>query len=290
MTQVHLQVSGSSAIVAALGEARLVRAHVRPVDLGIARAVTSSVPASLRKLRQVTDVLVLQVDPELAADVPPRERARAVEASRAPVRALSLGEWQFQPVPGSRSLGAVILAGVVVLRMQFGGCSHLEVLGKGDVLNPWQLPTDTRLQEQVSVQVMQSGCVAVLDDGFTEHMTAWPEVFAALMRRQIMRTRRMVLQACILSRSRVDERLELMLWRLGEQFGSMTREGLLVRLPFTHVQLAEMIAARRSTVTMAVSRLVAEGRLRRPGRNQWLLPHVELTRLTGLGPELQVSA
>jgi len=178
--------------------------------------------------------------------------------------------------------------GMVVLRLEFGGSIHLEVLGKGDVLNPWQLETDTSLQEQVSVQVIQSGCVAVLDGRFAEQMSPWPEVFAALMRRQIMRTRRMVLQACILSHSRVDERLELMLWRLAEQFGSMTREGLLVRLPFTHVQLAEMIAARRSTVTMAVSRLVAEERLRRPGRNQWLLPHPELTRLTGLQAELQL--
>lgn len=230
------------------------------------------------------------MDPELAADVSSHERSRAVEASSAPVRVLSPGAWQFQPVRGSRSLGALILMGLVVLRMEFGGCSHLEVLGKGDLLNPWQLETDTRLQEQVNVQVVQSGCVAVLDRRFAEHMTPWPEVFAALMRRQIMRTRRMVLQACILSRSRVDERLELMLWRLGEQFGSMTREGLLVRLPFTHAQLAEMIAARRSTVTMAVNRLVAEDRLCRPGRNQWLLPHSELTRLTALEAELQMSA
>jgi CRP-like cAMP-binding protein len=256
----------------------------------MASGAESSVPASLRRLRQVTDVFVLQVDPELAADIPSSERSRAVEASRAPVRVLSHGEWQFEPVADGTSLGAIILTGAVVLRMEFGGCSHLEVLGKGDVLNPWHLDTDTKLQERVSVNVIQSGCVAVLDNGFADRMTAWPEVFGALMRRQIMRTRRMVLQACILSRSRVDERLELMLWRLGEQFGRTTREGLLVRLPFTHQQLAEMIAARRSTVTMAISRLVAEDRLRRPGRNQWLLPNSELTRLTTLGDELELSA
>jgi hypothetical protein len=56
----------------------------------------------------------------------------------------------------------------------------------------------------------------------------------------------------------------------------MTRDGLQVRLPFTHLQLAEMIATRRSTVSAAVGRLVAEDRLRRPGRNLWLLPHREL--------------
>jgi hypothetical protein len=226
---------------------------------------------------------VLDVDPGLAADIAPSERARAVQASSAPVRALALGEWEFEPSPETTSLGALILRGVVILRMELAGYSHLEVLGEGDVLNPWRLPTDTPLEERVGLRVTQSGYVALLDRRFALQMTPWPEVFAALMRRQIMRTRRMMLQACILSCSRVDERLELMLWRLADQFGAMTRDGMHVRLPFTHRQLAEMIAARRSTVTLAVSRLVAEDRLRCPRRGEWLLPRHELARLSDLG-------
>lgn len=242
----------------------------------------SSTP-SLRRLRQLTEALVLDVDSELAADIAPNERARAIHASRAPVRALALGDWQFEAPPETSSLGALILSGMVMLRMDLVGYSHLEVLGRGDVLNPWRLPTDTPLEEQVGLRVMQTGYVALLDRRFALRMTPWPEVFAALMRRQIMRTRRMMLQACILSCSRVDERLELMLWRLADQFGAMAREGLHVRLPFTHLQLAEMIAAQRSTVTLAVSRLVAEDRLRCPRRHEWLLPHGELARLSALG-------
>jgi CRP/FNR family transcriptional regulator, cyclic AMP receptor protein len=227
----------------------------------------------------VSEVLVLEVDARLAAGIAPHERRRAVEASRAPLRVLSAGEWQFEPAPDTTSLGALILKGMVVLRMDFCGRTHLEVLGEGDVLNPWRLATDTPLQEQVRIHVTQSAYLALLDHRFVLQMTPWPEISAALMRREIWRTRRMMLQACILSQPLVDERLELMLWRLAEQFGSLTRDGLLVRLPFTHLQLAEMIAARRSTVTVAANRLVAEDRLRRPGRNQWLLPYHELTRL-----------
>jgi CRP-like cAMP-binding protein len=110
-------------------------------------------------------------------------------------------------------------------------------------------------------------------------MARWPEVSAALVRRLVVRTRRMILRASILSRPRVHERVELMLWLLADQFGSVTPEGLLVRLPFTHTQLGEIVGAKRSTVTLAIRHLVAEDRLRIPGRNEWLLPNHQLTRL-----------
>jgi CRP/FNR family cyclic AMP-dependent transcriptional regulator len=102
---------------------------------------------------------------------------------------------------------------------------------------------------------------------------------AALIRRLVGRARRMILRASILSRPRVYDRVELMLWLLADQFGSVTPEGLLVRLPFTHNQLGEIVGAKRSTVTLAVRQLVAEDRLRIPGRNQWLLPHHQVARL-----------
>jgi len=59
------------------------------------------------------------------------------------VRVLSVGDWQFYPPLKTMALGALILKGMVVLRMDLRGRSHLEVLGEGDVLNPWRLPTDT---------------------------------------------------------------------------------------------------------------------------------------------------
>lgn len=98
---------------------------------------------SPRRLRQLTEARVLDVDPELAADIAPNQHARAIQASRAPVRALALGEWQPEPSPETTSW-ALIIKGMVMLRMDLAGSSHLEVLGRGDVLNPWRLPSATR--------------------------------------------------------------------------------------------------------------------------------------------------
>jgi CRP-like cAMP-binding protein len=225
-------------------------------------------------------VNVLEVDSELAADIAREQRADALEASAASVRTFSRGEWHFDPPPDRATLGVLILAGVVVLRMELGDTAHLEVVGEGDLLYPWLVGSETMLQEQVTVDVVTSGCGALLDGRFAARMAAWPEVFAALARRQITRTRRLILQACILSLPRVEDRLELMLWRLAEQFGTMTREGLAVQLPFTHRQLAEMVGARRPTISGAVKSLAAEGRIRQPGRRQWLLPRDQLARLS----------
>ena len=235
--------------------------------------------SSLLKTSQLSEVHVLEVDPELGAAIPRAEFSEAVRASRAPVRAAALGEFEFDPLPDLSSLGALILEGMVVVRIEFGGAAHLEVLGEEDVVSPWHLEDAPTLAEHVSVYVVQSGYVALLDRDFALRMAQWPEVSAALIRRLVGRARRMILRASILSRPRVYDRVELMLWLLADQFGSVTPEGLLVRLPFTHNQLGEIVGAKRSTVTLAVRQLVAEDRLRIPGRNQWLLPHHQVARL-----------
>jgi hypothetical protein len=186
--------------------------------------------SSLLKTSQLSEVHVLEVDPELGAAIPREEFAEAVKASRAPVRAAPVGEFKFDPLPDLSALGALILEGMVVVRIEFGGAAHLEVLGEEDVVSPWYLEDAPTLAEHVSVYVVRSGYVALLDREFALRMARWPEVSAALVRRLVVRTRRMILRASILSRPRVHERVELMLWLLADQFGSVTPEGLLVRL------------------------------------------------------------
>jgi hypothetical protein len=71
---------------------------------------------------------------------------------------------------------------------------------------------------------------------------------------------------------RVDQRLLLLMWSLGERWGKVTRTGIRIDLPLRHQLIAELVGARRPTVTTALARLRARGLLERlPNRVGWLL-------------------
>ena len=68
----------------------------------------------------------------------------------------------------------------------------------------------------------------------------------------------------------------------------MTREGVAVRLPLTHRMLAELVGARRPTVTTALGQLEDRGALTRRPPDEWLLHGGPPT--TGRPDELGVIA
>jgi CRP-like cAMP-binding protein len=91
------------------------------------------------------------------------------------------------------------------------------------------------------------------------------------MQRLLVRSRILSMQSAINALPRIEERLEITLWQLGYRFGRMTPEGILLDLPITHSQLAEIVSAQRPTVTVALARLRQQGSVCRIARNQWLL-------------------
>jgi CRP/FNR family cyclic AMP-dependent transcriptional regulator len=132
--------------------------------------------------------------------------------------------------------------------------------------------------------------VAVLDRPFAIRTARWPEIHAGLIQRLITRTRRLSLQSAINALARVEERLEVTLWELAYRFGRVTPDGIMLDLPLTHSQVAEMVAAQRPSVSTAFTRLQDHGRLVHAARHRWLLigePPPTLSSLeqqTGLAP------
>lgn len=88
--------------------------------------------------------------------------------------------------------------------------------------------------------------------------------------RAIRRSRRLVVNMAIIHQARVDDRLLLLFWHFAGRWGRVRGDGVLLPFRLTHTVLADLVAARRPTVTSALSDLSRRGLVRAIGEG-WLL-------------------
>ena len=217
-------------------------------------------------------VTVLEADPDLADALPEDARAEATRRAMAPKISLDPGPWRFFPPPERGALGALVLDGLVTVRLSVAERGHIELVGAGDVVSPWS-GTDGVLAtpSHVTATVVRPTTIAYLNRRFCERIADWPELHTALMQRLFVRNRRLAFQAAVNALPRMEERLELTLWHLADRMGRVTPAGVAVELPITHAELGELVGAQRPSVTTGLKRLVEAGRLVRAGRHSWLL-------------------
>ncbi len=233
---------------------------------------------------------LLELDPELGQGID-RERWRpAVSAATAPVFRHDCGPWRFFPQPDQGSVGILVLDGLIVVRLELEGRGHLEVLGPGDVISPWvAMGPELSHPSVVTAQVLSELRIALLDREFVMRTARWPEITGGLFQRMIVRSRRLSLQSAINSLPRIEDRVEMTLWQLAYRFGKVTPAGCRLRLRLTHAQLAEMVAAQRPSVSVALARLAAGGRLERSARDEWLLRGSAPSELGALNERSEVG-
>lgn len=237
----------------------------------------------------LASVRVLEADPDLGAGIEGGEWELALGMALAPEFAFERGPFDFAPEPDRGGFGALILEGLILIRIDAGGRGHIEMLGEGDVISPWvgsgpELSTPSVL----SASVVSRARIALLNRRFALRTARWPEIHAAVVQRCIVRARRLSLQSAINALPRIEERVEATLWELAYRFGRVTPAGIVLDLPISHSQLADIVAAQRPSVSTAVVRLEDQGRLVRAARRTWLLSGdppatlVSLARQSGL--------
>jgi hypothetical protein len=118
--------------------------------------------------------------------------------------------------------------------------------------------------------VLQASRLAVLDAEFVGCMGAYPELAGALVGRAVGRSRSLAVNIAIVHQARVDTRLHMLMWFLAGRWGRVSPEGVLLPMRLTHAVLAELSAARRPTVTSALSQLAKQD-LVVPTDTGWLL-------------------
>jgi hypothetical protein len=214
---------------------------------------------------------VLREDPELAEAIPDERRQQAIEQCTTRQLHVAAGRGVSQAI-GRGGLGLLVLDGLLIRRVGIDGRFGAELLGEGDLLRPWQDDSHSPLLPlETGWSIVEPTRMALLDDNFVQQYIAiFPRLASALVARATERSRNLAVNMAIVHQARVDVRLHMLFWHLAERWGRVRSQGTVLPLRLTHALLADLVAARRPTVTSALSELARQGLVRSTG-DEWLL-------------------
>lgn len=211
-------------------------------------------------------VRLLDVDPDLAADLRGIEFERARRHLLVPSGRLSAGDQQFA-LRMAPSIGALVVSGMLIRDARVFGQPSVQLFGSGDVIDGALLASgenDWRILEPLHL--------AMLGDEFVAGAATWPALTAGLTRRLLATHEHQHVLTTIVGMSRVEDRTLAILAHLASRWGRVTPDGVVLGLPVTHAALGRLIGARRPTVSLALTALRQQGLVHRRPDGSWLLP------------------
>jgi CRP-like cAMP-binding protein len=186
---------------------------------------------------------------------------------------LTHGVWNVPQLAGERDdlLGLLIVDGLLCREVALHDCHMLELLGPGAILQLPVVSERPRLGGDIQLTAVTGATLVGLGGSFVRAAGRWPSLLPEIHRRLEAQREHLAIQGLIAHLPRAEHRLLLQLWHLADRYGRVTREGTQIPLPLRHDLLGQLTACRRSTVTLAISALVADGYLRRMADGSWLL-------------------
>ena len=216
-----------------------------------------------------------------------RSRRVAPNESRAITAAasLTLDRGAFDAdrlVSEDQSLGLLILDGLIIVQLGAGRSRAACLIGAGDLLRPWDV-TEIAHNRDVRWRALTSVAARRISPEL-QRRSADPRIVRALLGRATRTTRWLLAQALVLGDSRVEDRLLMSFSLWAERWGRVTPNGIWVELPLTHELMAQLVGARRPTVTLALRSLESDELLTRHPRGGWLLDRRTYELNTVAGP------
>jgi hypothetical protein len=218
---------------------------------------------------------LLDVDPDLGEAVAADEYDEARRRAMAQIVEIGGARWDPEKIaalarPGW--LGVFVVDGLLVRRVSVAGRMACEIFGAGDVMRPWDEDGEyAPLAITVDWMVLKPGRVALLDRNFALRTARWPSISAKLLQRVASRARHLALTQAVTHLPRTHARLLLLFWLLAERWGTVSPEGVVVKLPLTHQVLGMLVGSHRPTVTIALQKLTRAELLVRQSTHRWLL-------------------
>jgi CRP/FNR family cyclic AMP-dependent transcriptional regulator len=220
-------------------------------------------------------VAILDVDPDLAADMSDERITAARSHAIAAIETLAPGDWPARAldiIEPRGALGLLIVDGLISREFSVGSLSLTELIGEGEILRPWDSGAELVTEApEITWTVLVTARIAILDHRFVTRTARWPEVTAALLGRAVKRSRSLAVQLAICNMQRVEARLLLLMWHLAGRWGRVSRDGIVLPLELTHRMLASLVGARRPTVTTALKALSLQGSVSRREDGMWVL-------------------
>jgi CRP-like cAMP-binding protein len=167
-------------------------------------------------------------------------------------------------------IGLLILDGILTVRLDAGRAHTGWLIGADDLVRPWDM-AEISLTRSTSWQALTPTRIALLDHEFSMRAGGVPILARSLVARAARTTNWLVAKSLVMASPVVEDRLLLAFALLGERWGTVNHNGVLLKLPLTHALLATLCGVRRPSVTIALGALEAEGVLTRAAGGEWLL-------------------
>jgi CRP/FNR family transcriptional regulator, cyclic AMP receptor protein len=221
-----------------------------------------------------TAISIVDADSELADLLSESELERARRETLTRVRSLPPGPWEAAEAAEAdvHHHGFMIIDGLLSREVEVLGRRCVELLGPGDVLRPWLWDdAGSHVQAEVGWVVLEATRLAVLDHRLVLRINPWPQLGLELFARGTRRAHALAVSLAIAHHPRVEDRLLLTLWNLGERWGRVGPDGIAVPLPLPHQRLADLVGAHRPSVTAAMGGLTRAELISRRDDGAWIL-------------------
>jgi CRP-like cAMP-binding protein len=219
-------------------------------------------------------IALLEADPDLGRLMSAEQVEHALRHLTVRRHLVEPGPWEGERLrdAGPEHVGLLVLGGVMTRELVLADNVSAELLGPGDLVRPWQAAGPERLVPyDIRWTALERTDLAILDRRFAALLTHYPQVNAMLIDRLTERSQRLSLMQAISQLNGVDRRLLTLFWHLAERWGRVTRAGVVVPVVVPHRVLAQLVGARRPTVSSALGQLAARGELVREKEGGWLL-------------------
>jgi CRP/FNR family transcriptional regulator, cyclic AMP receptor protein len=232
-------------------------------------------------------VRVIEHDPDLARRLGEADAQQALRQTVGVLENVAPGAWRPAALASGKCLfGGLLLDGLLVREVTLGNAVSAELVGAGDLVLPHDADETTPfVAADPAWTALEPTRIAWLDATFAVAVRRWPELAAALLERSERRFQRLAVTQAIGQLTRVEDRVEALLWHLAERWGRVTSSGVVLPVRLTHRVIARLVGARRPSVTTAIGALQRSGRLSRREDGAWLLLGSVPETLDGLRPE-----